>query len=141
MIPATSAQVSSPLFSNPVSQLVVYNQDGSVIELRTVIVSRPQDMQRGLMYVDHMTPDLTMLFLHNQPRLASMWMKNTEIPLDMWFVEPNMRIGHIAHNTVPHSLESIAFYKPVRAVVEINGGLSRLLGITEGSRIHISDIN
>ncbi len=64
-----------------------------------------------------------------------MWMKNTYIPLDMWWVDANMTIRHIEHRTTPHSLESIGYAKPVRAVVEINAGLSRLLGVSVGSKV------
>ena len=128
-------QIASPLYNNPATELIVHNPDGSVVALQTVIVSSPQDMQRGLMHIKHMHPNLTMLFLHANPRPASMWMKNTHISLDMWFVGTDLRIKHIAHETTPLSLTSISHDLQVRAVVEINGGLSVLLGIQEGSQI------
>lgn len=87
------------------------------------------------MHVRHLPANVTMLFLYQRPQIASMWMKNTHIPLDMWWVDTNMTIRHIVHHTTPHSLESIGYDKPIRAVIEINAGLSQLLGISEGSRI------
>ena len=133
------AQIASPLYANPAVKLIVHNPDGSVVQLRTVTVSQTQDMQRGLMHIRYLPPDLTMSFLYHNPRPASMWMKNTYIPLDMWFVGTDMKIQHIAHQTIPHSLESIAHEKPVRAVIEINGGMSQLLGISEGSRVEFGE--
>jgi uncharacterized membrane protein (UPF0127 family) len=44
------------------------------------------------------------------------------IPLDMIFVRPDGTIGRIAANTVPHSLEQVAFGEPAAAVLEIAGG-------------------
>lgn len=133
--PILNGQLASPLFKNPQVPLVVLTVSGSEIHLKTVIVSKPEDLSQGLMYVKHLPANATMLFLYEQPRTASMWMKNTYIPLDMWWVDANLTIRHIVHRTTPHSLESITYDKPVRAVIETNAGLSRLLGISEGSKI------
>ena len=43
-----------------------------------------------------------------QPRVVSMWMKNTYIPLDMLFIDPAGRIVRIAPMTEPHSLTTIS---------------------------------
>ncbi|MCY4130430.1 MAG: DUF192 domain-containing protein [Gammaproteobacteria bacterium] len=128
-------QLASPLFKNPQVPLVVHTVEGSKIYLKTVVVSTPEDLSQGLMHVRYLPANVTMLFLYERPRIASMWMKNTHIPLDMWWVDVNMTIRHIVHRTTPHSLESVAYDKPVRAVIEINAGLSRLLGISVGSKI------
>lgn len=130
-----NGQLASPLYKNPQVPLVVRTVEGSTIYLKTVIVSKPEDLRQGLMHVRYLPANVTMLFLHERPRAASMWMKNTHVPLDMWWVDANMTIRHIVHRTTPHSLESIAYDKPVRAVIEINAGLSRLLGISVGSKI------
>lgn len=134
-LPDLNGQLASPLFQNPQVPLVVHTVSGAKIHLKTVIVSKPDDLMRGLMHVRYLAANVTMLFLYEQPRIASMWMKDTHIPLDMWWVDANMTIRHIVHHTTPHSLESIIYDKPTRAVIEINAGLSRLLGISVGSKI------
>ena len=135
-----NGQLASPLYKYAQVPLVVYTQGGSKIYLKTVIVSKPADLRQGLMHVRYLPANLTMLFLYERPRTASMWMKNTNIPLDMWWVDANMTIRHIAHRTTPHSLDSIAYDEPVRAVIEINGGLSKLLGIGIGSKIEFDTL-
>ena len=130
-----NGQFASPLHRYPEVPLIVHTTEGSTVYLKTVIVSKPEELRRGLMHVRYLPANLTMLFLYERPRTASMWMKNTLIPLDMWWVDANMTIRHIEHHTTPHSQESIAYGRPVRAVVEVNAGLSRLLGISEGSKI------
>ncbi len=136
---ALQGQWASPLVRNPQSALVVHTVDGAEIRLNTVVVSDLDDLRHGLMHVKHLPLNLTMTFLYRQPRTVSMWMKDTYIPLDMWWVDTNMTVRHIKQRTTPLSLESLLFDRPVRAVIEINGGLSRLLGVTEGARIEFSD--
>ena len=102
----------------------------------TVEVARtPDEQARGLMHRERLGPNEGMIFPFSPPRPASFWMKNTLIPLDMIFIRPDGTIGRIAANTVPHSLEPVAFGEPAAAVLEIAGGRSAALGIREGDRV------
>ena len=76
-----------------------------------------------------------MLFRYDGERPVAMWMKNTFIPLDMVFVGADGRIKRIAENTTPLSLETIYSGAPVQAVIELNGGITRRLGIAPGDRV------
>jgi uncharacterized membrane protein (UPF0127 family) len=76
-----------------------------------------------------------MLFPEPRPRVASMWMKNTFIPLDMLFIRPDGRVAAIFRNTVPHSLATISAGEPVSAVLEIRGGEADRRGIRVGDRV------
>jgi uncharacterized protein len=67
--------------------------------------------------------------------MATMWMKNTLIPLDMLFVDAQGRIVNIHERAVPGSLDTLAAAAPVRAVVELNGGTVARLGIRPGDRV------
>ncbi len=90
---------------------------------------------RGLMFRKDMAPDRGMLFRYEAERPVAMWMKNTFIPLDMLFVGADGRIKRIAQNTTPLSLETIHSGAPVQAVIELNGGITRRLGIAPGDRV------
>ena len=76
-----------------------------------------------------------MIFPFPQPRMASFWMRNTLIPLDMIFIRADGTIARIAAKTVPHSLEPVSSGEPVAAVLEIAGGRAAELGIGEGDRV------
>ena len=67
--------------------------------------------------------------------MASMWMKNTFIPLDMLFVDGHGRIVNIHERAVPHSTDTISAAVPVRAVIELNGGVAARLGIKPGDEV------
>ncbi len=90
---------------------------------------------RGLMFRKDMAPDRGMLFRYDGERPVAMWMKNTFIPLDMLFVGADGRIKRIAENTTPLSLETIHSGGPVAAVIELNGGITRRLGIAPGDQV------
>ena len=97
-------------------------------------LTRAQQAQ-GLMFRESLAPDGGMLFVFDEVRPAAFWMKNTLIPLDMLFIGADGRIVNIAEQTTPLSTESRPSAGPVRAVLEINGGLSRMLGIAPGDRV------
>jgi uncharacterized membrane protein (UPF0127 family) len=76
-----------------------------------------------------------MLFDYKQPTMATMWMRNTLIPLDMLFVDAQGRIVNIHERAVPQSDDVIAAAAPVRAVIELNGGTTAHLGIVSGDKV------
>jgi uncharacterized membrane protein (UPF0127 family) len=102
----------------------------------TVEVAATEAQQaRGLMFRSSLAPDAGMIFPMRPPRMASFWMKNTFISLDIIFVRANGSIARIAANTQPFSLDPIESGEPVAAVLEIAGGRAAALGIREGDRV------
>ena len=77
-----------------------------------------------------------MLFDFHSPVLISLWMKNTILPLDMLFIRSDGTISSIAPDTVPYSTDSVPASEPVLAVLEINAGRARALGILPGEKVH-----
>jgi uncharacterized membrane protein (UPF0127 family) len=99
------------------------------------IASTPEEIQQGLMFRDSLAPDAGMLFDFGQSRPASMWMKNTLIPLDMLFMDETGKVVAIARNAVPGSTRSLGPGVPVRAVLELPGGRTRELCIVPGDSV------
>ena len=97
-------------------------------------LTEPQ-REHGLMFRQKLGPYDGMLFdfFHEQP--VSFWMKNTLIPLDMVFIAADGTIKSVHANAVPMSTDTIPSEFPVRAVLEINGGSARLLGIKPGDKV------
>ena len=99
------------------------------------IADDPEEITTGLMNRESMDPDAGMLFDFGQPREAAMWMKNTLIPLDMLFMDPQGKVIAIARETVPGSLRTITPGVPVKSVLELNGGRAEELGIEPGDEV------
>ena len=132
---ATSAQ--SPLAGFETGSLAIVTGAGRH-QFNVELAMTPGQRSQGLMYRREMASDAGMLFdFGARPDRASMWMKNTYIPLDMLFIKPDGKIESIAERTVPHSLEALSSRGPVRYVLELNGGTTARLGIEPGDSVEI----
>jgi uncharacterized membrane protein (UPF0127 family) len=94
---------------------------------------------RGLMHVRYLPKFTGMLFVYQQPRVISMWMKNTYIPLDMLFIRADGSIANIETHTEPLSLESVRAVEPLNYVLELNAGVTEALGIDTTSRVYFPE--
>lgn len=97
------------------------------------------EQEQGLMLRMRLSDDGGMLFPFPKPRIATFWMKNTLIPLDMIFVRADGSIDRIAENTIPESLEPVASGGEVAAVLELAGGTSAKLGLDETAKVTWKD--
>ena len=129
--PATLAQ---ELQRFPTGEVTIESATGAH-KFTVEIATTPAQMEQGLMFRRTLAPDAGMLFVFKTPSRASMWMKNTLIPLDMLFIDPQGRIINIAERRVPESLDTSGAAAPARAVLELNGGTAARLGIRPGDRV------
>jgi uncharacterized membrane protein (UPF0127 family) len=116
------------------SSLVVVT-GGRDIKFDVELALNDAERSRGLMFREKLGPYDGMLFDFHQDAPVSFWMKNTLIPLDMVFIAGDGTVKHVHANAVPLSTDAIPSQFPVRAVLEINGGSARLLGIKPGDKV------
>ncbi|WP_319423407.1 DUF192 domain-containing protein [Pleurocapsa sp. FMAR1] len=110
---------------------------GKTIQLE--VAQTPEQQAIGLMYRESLADDRGMLFPFAQERLASFWMKNVSISLDMIFLNGN-QIVSIAADVPPCKAEPCPIYGPgalVNKVIELRGGRAKELGIKAGDKITI----
>ncbi len=105
------------------------------IKFNVEMATNDAERERGLMFRKELGPYEGMLFDFYREMPVSFWMKNTLIPLDMVFIAGDGTIRSVHANAVPLSTETIPSEYPVRAVLEINGGSARLLGIKSGDKV------
>lgn len=89
----------------------------------------------GLMNRASMPISEGMLFVYPRPQPLSFWMRNTLISLDMLFVDPTGTVTKIHHDAVPLDETPIPGGDGLTHVLEINGGLARMMGIQEGAQM------
>ncbi len=120
-------------FGQPVP-LTIVSEDSSHTFMIERAVSLDQQA-RGMMFRESMDPDSGMLFEFDQPKIATIWMKNTPLPLDILFVRSNGKILKIEHMAQPYKLRSASSEAIVAAVLELQGGRSKELGIMPGDLV------
>ena len=95
----------------------------------------PKEQKKGLMFRKSMPLHKGMLFVLNKPRPASIWMKNTFIPLDIIWLDQNLSILKIIKNATPLSKKIYTCYKNTSFILEINAGISENLDIKIGDKL------
>ncbi len=109
---------------------------------RVEVADTTEKRTLGLMYRRELARDAGMWFVFERQQPLSFWMKNTRIPLDILYFDEQLRLVKVQHQVPPCRRSRCPSYpsgKPARYVLEINGGLSRELGIREGqqARVHL----
>jgi uncharacterized membrane protein (UPF0127 family) len=108
-------------------------QSTGVTHTFTVELARTErERNIGLMHRNFLAPDRGMLFDFQSEQPEKFWMRNTFIPLDMFFVRSSGEIVYIAENTTPHSEAPVGPDQPVQAVLELVGGTAKRLGLKPG---------
>jgi len=95
-----------------------------------------QDAVKGLMYVKEPLYSIYGMLFDMGLKINSMWMKNTYIPLDIIFLDENMKIVGYKENNQPHSLKSISIDKPSRYVLEMNAGSIKNFNLRISDKIY-----
>lgn len=96
----------------------------------------PAQQQKGLMNRTEMAKDAGMLFFFGEEAERSFWMKDTLIPLDMIFIGGDGTIVKVHDSAIPNDLTSVKSDSPAAAVLELNGGVAKTLGIKAGDKVH-----
>jgi len=116
---------------------IVAAETGDIHTFNVELAETPEQRERGLMFRQEMAADAGMLFDFGVPqRRVYFWMKNTMIPLDLIFINDQGIVAHIHENAVPLSEDLLPSVHPIRAVLEINGGMSKKLGLQVGDKIY-----
>jgi uncharacterized protein len=105
------------------------------IAFNVEVARTAEEQSRGLMFRQSLPEFGGMIFPLVPPRVASFWMKDTVIPLDLIFIRSDGSIARIAANAIPYDLTPITSGEPVVAVLEIAGGRAEALGIAENDRV------
>ncbi len=133
-ISALGQSIPKPIDFGPKEELVILS-GGKKHIFNVEIADTPIKQNRGLMFRDVIDPKSGMLFEFGEEKIASIWMKNTSIFLDVLFIRKDGTILKIEHSAKPYSLRSVTSEAPVTAVLELAGGAANELGIKPGDKV------
>ena len=106
-----------------------------ITQIDIEIADNREKREIGLMYRRSLPDKAGVLFIYKKRQPLSFWMKNTYIPLDIIFVDEDMKIVTISKNTKPLSEDPIPSYRYSMYVIEVNAGFCDKYGIQIGDYI------
>jgi uncharacterized membrane protein (UPF0127 family) len=113
-------------------------QGDVVVEVE--IVSTPAQIERGLMFREHLPPNQGMLFLMTEEKNWPFWMRNTLIPLDLIYIARDKTIAGIIENAEPRTDALREVDKPSLFVLEVNGGFCAAHKIAAGAKVQFEGV-
>ncbi len=107
---------------------------------RQIAALSPADERaRGLMGVEHLPPDVGMVFVWPEPVRAQLWMKDTPLPLSVAWWDEGGRIVAIAE-LEPCRADPCPSYPapaPIVGAVETHAGWFSANGVEVGDRVQL----
>ncbi len=97
--------------------------DSLITRFDIEIAESDYETQTGLMYREVLEQNHGMLFVFPDVAMHSFYMKNTNIPLDLIFIDENLKIVSFQENAKPLDESGLSSKVPVQYVLEINAGL------------------
>ncbi len=114
--------------------------DSILVSLDIEIAESDYEYETGLMYRKSMEEKQGMLFIFPNIRRHNFHMKNTEFPLDIIFIDENLKIASFQKNAKPFNESSLPSKVPIQYVLEINAGLSEKWQLGIGGRVEFTKI-
>ena len=98
------------------------------------------EIERGLMYRDHLPRSAGMLFLMGAEGVWSFYMRDTLIPLDIIFIARDLTVAGVIHKAAPRTETLRGISRPSMYVLEVNGGWAAANQVVAGSRVRFDDV-
>tara|TARA_B100001564_G_C20119069_1_gene437136 strand:- start:9 stop:482 length:474 start_codon:yes stop_codon:yes gene_type:complete len=109
-------------------------------DLLVKVAKTEEEKQKGLMFVNKLSKTNGLLFLYKKPKIVKIWMHNTQIPLDIIFIN-NQNEVILIRKGEPFSKKIISSIAPVIGVLEIPEGCAKKLDIKVGDKTSWSIVN
>ena len=102
-------------------------------EYNVLVAKTEEEKERGLMDVVELESNEGMLFVYDEPQELSFWMHETEIPLDIIFIDEDWEVKSVQQGK-PFD-DTILSCDDVQYVLELNQNS----GVKEGNEVEVED--
>lgn len=140
--PSTSGLVEG---YHELRSLSIQMASGSTEEFMVAVADTTEERTRGLQFIPYLNSDQGMWFVFGEEDMRTFWMKDTLIPLDILFLNKDMKIVSIVRNAPPcyrvdsaqQNCERYPSLEKAQYVLEINAGTVDRLGTVVGDTIQV----
>ena len=124
------------------AKVTFYPEDSKPVSIKCEVAKNLSEKMKGLMYRDFLPPDRGMLFSFSFPWIRFFWMKNMKIPLDIIFVDRNLRIITIYKAPIYSSFFYRVYWSRgfCKYVIETNKGFCKKYNIIKHTKVEIKNM-
>ena len=120
-----------------ISNGVSIKNANAITKVNVEIADDNNERSKGLMFRENLSMNAGMLFIFDLEENRTFWMKNTLFPLDIIFINKDLKIVDIKY-AIPCKKEPCELYKsskPAKYVLEVNGNFTSKNKIDVGDEI------
>lgn len=122
-------------------ELVFYSENDTLVKLDIELAESDYEQQTGLMHRSSMEMNQGMLFIYEDERpRPTFYMKNTQIPLDLIYINAKHEVVEINKNAKPYDENPIRAKEPAQYVLEVNAGFVDKFNITDSLKINFKKL-
>lgn len=136
-VPGLSEEGTNTENTANLQEIALLAPDGRAVKVLVDVADTQEEQRVGLQGRTFLEDDHGMLFLFDTPAILSFWMKDTYVPLDIIFFDPQGK--WVSHGSMsPCEEDPCPQYqseKPASIALEVNAGFVSQLGIGEGWQI------
>ncbi len=133
----TMLQAMNVNFPKDVIRISAGDDSADYTDVAVEIANEPLQRQVGLMYRQDVPEGSGMLFVFSAEQPLAFWMKNTYVPLDMYFIDSGGVIISIS-TANPLDETPVPSAGPAMAVLEMKAGSAAKYGIDVGHKVFYS---
>jgi len=116
-------------------ELRIFKKDSLLTSIDIEIAESDYETETGLMHRSSMKEKQGMLFIQDEFKVQNFYMKNTQISLDLIYIDESLKIVSFQENAIPYDESSLSSKVPAKYVLEINAGLAEKWLLEVGDRI------
>ncbi|MFT3922511.1 MAG: DUF192 domain-containing protein [Myxococcales bacterium] len=105
------------------------------LTVKVEVAATDQQRQMGLMFREQMGELEGMLFIFPTERHNSFWMRNTLLPLDMFFIDSDWTVVGVVENAEPLTESPREVAGMSQYVLEVNAGFAKRQGFGAGDKL------
>lgn len=136
LLTACGKEGSTPTQLKSVDDRFAIKVGAQTVQMQVAL--HPAETQKGLMFRKEMGADEGMVFVFDRPQQMSFWMRNTPLPLDIGYFDPEGVLKEI-YPLYPHDERPVpSLGRGLQFALEMNQGWYRRNGVKPGDRLDLA---